>query len=372
MSYQLPALPQPENTDIAEKSNETMEWLRGGNILVGYVDERGPAWWANGAVTKYGTWEGLPEGTHFPQEVPVELAVKLLDVPLVRGEVESVKYKGEDGRVKRVRAPQFVPVINARTGEVFSMPSKSYAIHPYLQTLHGYIESIQYDEHVAVSSAGLLRKGAVAFLQARLPETFEVAGYGYQPYIMGVTSADRSRATWHGTGALGAVCDNTVDGAVLGAATSIKTRHTRNSLPQVLAARDALGLHLAAKAEEIGEMIEQLANVTVTDADFEKWLDLEVEIPEKDASKPDGGLKFVNAVEHRERLTDRWSNDPKVAPWKGTAFGGLQLVNTDRTWTGNSRIKRNFHDAAFGTGAKADIASLKRLNSVLEGKLVLA
>jgi len=79
MTYTLPVLPAPAVPDIMEKSAETMTWLRQ-NIKVGYVSERGPAWWANGAITKDGTWDTIPDGSHFEGPVPMEEVRKLLDI----------------------------------------------------------------------------------------------------------------------------------------------------------------------------------------------------------------------------------------------------------------------------------------------------
>ena len=193
MTYELPTLPKPAAFDIYEKSRETMEWLRN-NIKVGFTAARGPAWWANGATTKAGDWTEIPDGSHFDGPVPIEAVLATLDVQLVKGQVH-VTYLDENGERQVVADPAVQPIVNAKTGKVFSYPKESYAIHPYLQTLHGFIQKIQYDEAVAVASVGLLRNGGVAFLQAVLPEQFEVAGFGYVPYLMAVTSADLSRRT---------------------------------------------------------------------------------------------------------------------------------------------------------------------------------
>ena len=202
MTYTLPALPSPANVDIWEKSRETMQWLQE-NVLVGYVDERGPAWWSN-AITKNGAWE-MPAGSHFPGAVPMKKVTKLLDVRLVKG-TSYVKYLDDEDNEQVVQDTENIPVVNASTGRIFGYPKEGYAIHPYLPTLKGFMEKILHDESVAVGSAGLLRHGGVAFLQARLPEHYEVQGYGYVPYLSAVTSVDRSRKTTYLTGILGAVC----------------------------------------------------------------------------------------------------------------------------------------------------------------------
>jgi phage/plasmid-like protein (TIGR03299 family) len=375
-TYTLPELPSPAAVDILEKSRETMLWLRE-NIRVGYTTERGPAWWAAGAVTKDGTWDTIPDGSHFAGPVPYEEVRRLLDIPLVKATAVYAEYLDENGQRQVARDESVLPVINARTGRIFSYPKEGYRIHPYLVTLHGFIQEILDDPDVGVGSVGLLKQGGVAFLQARLPESFEVAGYGYQPYITAVTSADLSRSSTWLTGALGAVCDNTVNSAILGALTSLKVRHTRNSDLQVQKAREKLGIQLVQVAEDIGSAIESLVKVDVSDAEFRQWLDLTAPLPERKETKSgSGGRGYTLAENEREEKIRLWTKDEKVAPWTGTGFGIFQLDNTYRTWEGivrkASRLERNFSNDALGLTAKADLEALDALARVKGGELVLA
>ena len=99
-----------------------------------------------------------------------------------------------------------------------------------------------------------------AFLQAVLPEHYEVAGYGYVPY-MAVTSADRSKKSSFSIGIKAGVCDNTVDGALLGAYSKVAFRHSRNSFPKVQDVRERLGLQLVQAADLVAEGIEGLLDI---------------------------------------------------------------------------------------------------------------
>jgi phage/plasmid-like protein (TIGR03299 family) len=374
MSTPLPQLPSPAVSDIAEKSSETMLWLRE-NIKVGYTDERGPAWWANGAVTKDGKWDTIPDGSHFPGAIPMEVVLAQLDIPLVKGTVH-VTYQDEAGNRQVVADPDTQPIVNARTGQVFSYPTEGYKIHPYAVTLQGFIQQILHDERVGVGSVGLLKKGGVAFLQAVLPEVFEVEGFGYQPYLMAVTSADLSRATSYSTGAKAGVCDNTVNTAITGALTQLKIRHSRFSGVKVEDAREKLGIKLVKVANEIGTAIEALCATPVSEAEFSEWMDLTVPQAPADPKFSTGGPKFTNTKVRRAELNRLWKEDAKVAPWAGTAFGVLQADNTYRTWSrtvkGATRLERNFANDAFGETAKADLRALEVLAQVKDRELVSA
>jgi len=368
MSYVLPTLPAPAVPDIYEKSAETMNWLRT-KIRVGYTDQRGPAWWAAGALTKDGTWDTIPDGSHFDGPVPMEVVLDLLDIPLVKG-IVFAQYTDEDGQRQIATDTDTAPIINARTGQIFGYPKQGYKIHPYIETLKGFIDAITDDSDVGVGSVGLLRKDGVAFLQAVLPEHFEVAGYGYQPYLTAVTSADQTRKTTYGTGAKGAVCDNTVDAAVRGALTQLGIRHTRNSGVSVQAAREKLGIQLIQASDVIGDAIRELVEVKVSEKQFGQWLDLAVPLVNPDGTRKDGkGLTM--AGNRRDEMTRLWTEDPKAAPWRNTGLGVLQVANTYRTWSGivkgadGGRMEANFTHDVFGKTAKADTEAMELLAKVL-------
>ncbi len=369
MTYQLPALPAPNAYDVAEKSRETLRWLQE-NVLVGYTDERGPAW----HYVDLG--QGLPKGTHFPGPVPATKVTKLLDVRLVKG-TAFVQYEDRSGERQVVQDPDNFPIVNQDTGQIFGYPKDGYTIHPYLPVLQGFINNITDDESVGISSAGLLRRGGVAFLQARLPETYEVQGFGYVPYISALTSADRTRKTTFHTGILAEVCDNTVDASVLAAYTKVAVRHSKNSLPTVSALREGLGIQLAQVGDAVAEGIENLLKIDVTNRQFGRWLDKMVPLLNDDGTpKVKNGLTI--AEKRRERLSDLWVSDPKAAKWNGTAFGVLQVANTDDTWNGmirgsdGGRMERNFEHAMLGKTAESDARALTALSEVLRKKLVAA
>jgi phage/plasmid-like protein (TIGR03299 family) len=375
MTITLPPRAAPDAVDILEKSGETMEWLRA-NIKVGFTDQLGPAWWANGAVTKDRTWDIIPDGSHFPGAVPMPVVVKLLSsVPFVKGTVH-VTYTDADGNKQVTTDENTQPIVNALTGQVFSYPKAGYKIHPYLETLHTFIQAIQLDAQAEVYSVGLLKGGGQAFLTAVLPETMEVEGYGYQPFLMGATSVDLSRSTTLTAGAIGGVCDNTVTRAIAEALAKFKIRHT-SEIPPVQIARDKLGLRLADVGQAIGDAISALAGVDVSDADFALWLDEVQPRVKPDPKSATGGLRFTNAEAKRNELTRLWTEDPKVAPWAGTAFGVLQLDNTYRTWAGKvtgkgGRIEQNYRRLVRGDTEAADARALEILARVQGRKAVMA
>jgi hypothetical protein len=362
MTYQLPALDRPDNTDFCEISPDQLQVLRD-NVRVGFskpVTEggRGRAWWDS----------GLPDGTHFDGPVPQSEVDDILGVSITSVPV----YALVNGEYQLIDNRQAIMV----KGNVVNIPTEGYVPHPFHETLSGFLDQIRRDADVAVSSVGRLRNNALAFIQAVLPETHEIAGFGYQPYITGVTSADGKTATDYFSGGKAAICRNTLDMASAGALTRDKTKHTRNSLERLATARERLGIKLQMVGESVDEFLTDLVKTEVTDADFAAWLDEMAPLPEAKETKGGGpGKSYTMTENKRDELSRLYYKDPMVAPWNGTALGIFQAGNTYRTYTQTvkqspgGRIERVLtNDMTRATG-KADADSLSKLRTVRERRL---
>ena len=71
----------------------------------------------------------------------------------------------------------------------------------------------------------------------------------------------------------------------------------------------------------------------------------------------------------RQQLSALYADDPRVAPWAGTAHGVLQAVHTYEhhlgTIRGATRAERNMLRTATGDFGKLDRATLATLRSVM-------
>lgn len=352
-------------------SKETMQWLRS-NIRIGYIDERGPAWWAAG--------DGgyLADGSHFSGPVPEDEVRRILDVPFVEGTVSSV-YTDLEGNRQVTNDPERKTIITPDTGDILGIFKSGYQVHGYQQWTADQIAAILDTSHgeLGVAAVGLLRKRGVAFLQAKLEGSgMEVGGYAFAPYITAATSVDGSMSSTYATGIQAAVCDNTLSAAIASALTKLKIKHSRNSAGKLGDVRNALGLVYQA-ADEFADAAAALQAVDVTEADFRAWLDEMAPVPAPNPKSSTGGATYTNAIKKRDAYTLAWRSDAKVAPWAGTAFGILQLDNTYRTWTqgvrgaDGGRIERNMLNMVTGKTATDDSAALDALAKVLDRKLIV-
>jgi phage/plasmid-like protein (TIGR03299 family) len=268
-------------------------------------------------------------------------------------------------------------IVNAESGELLGVFSEDYPIHGYEEWTMGVISSTldTNPNDLGIKSVGRLRRGGQVWLQVRMAETFEVGGFGYRPFITAATSADGSLASTWFTGVDAAVCDNTLTGAMLGADTMKKVRHTSKSAGRLGEIREALGIvFLVAEGFEASAM--DLMTTPVSDREWQAFLDEIAPMPEDRTTR--GGKRAATLAESkRSAYTHLWTSDDKVAPWTGTAFGVVQADNTWRTWNrtvqgaDGGRMERNFTNMVEGKTEKEDAKVLAVLSKVL-GRQLLA
>jgi phage/plasmid-like protein (TIGR03299 family) len=355
-------------------SKETLKFLRD-NVRYGFTEEIGPAWWADE--------DHMSDGSHFNGPVPEDEVYKLLDVRLVSGPSTSV-FTGSNGERIPVNDSTRQQIIRVLTddsgneyGETLGVFKSGYQIHGYNEWINKLMRDV-LDSDLQTSCAALLRKGAVAFHQVRLPDTYEVAGFGFVPNFTAATSCDGSMASIGFTGIDAACCDNTFDIARNNALTSFAQKHTKNSPSNIGEIRNKLGLVLKA-GEDFAEMADEFLKVDVSEKDFSLWLDEIVPMPEAKTTKGGGpGRGYTMAETKRDQLTQLWTSDAKVAPWAGTKFGILQLDNTWRTWNrgvhgaDGGRMERNLLNLVKGETAEADRFALDALDRVHAKTMVFA
>lgn len=81
----------------------------------------------------------------------------------------------------------------------------------------------------------------------------------------------------------------------------------------------------------------------------------------------DGRAKTI-AVTKRERMDRLWSHDPRVAPWRGTAWGAVQALSTythhEGVVRGMGRAERNMLRAVEGGVEALDRGTTDRILSL--------
>ena len=242
-----------------------------------------------------------------------------------------------------------------------------YTRHQYRQWLLSTVADL-LDDDLVISSAGLLRGGAIAWVEVSMPETITTPeGVAFRPNLLATTSFDGSIATTYKRTVTDTVCDNTRELALSERGQEVKVKHSRNSHAQLGPARQALAL-VHNLADDFAAEVARLCATTVTAGQWQRFLD--VQVPQVDAmGQPLAGRALTLAGTRRDTLAALYRNDPRVAPWSGTAHGVLQAVSTydqhQATVRGSSRAERNSLKTITGDFGRLDRQSWHNLQPLL-------
>lgn len=331
-------------------SQETMQWLNQ-NTLIGYTDRRGHAWhYRQGA------------DNHYEGAVPVE------DVRSRLFNWHPVKVPTfYDWNGKKIQSDKFA-ILRDDTGKELGSFKDGYQPHDYQEWLIHNIGTLMDTStgDLGIGSAGLLKGGAVAWVEVTVPDTFLTPeGVEFRANFLAASSFNGSLATTYKRTVQETVCDNTMGIALAEKGQQVKIKSTKNSLVKIGDAREALHLIHSAQ-EDFAREVGILCKTKLTDHQFEEFIDLVAPMPDASSLKTTHAL--TTAEKKRDTIWRLWRNDERVAPWRGTAFGALQAMNTyahhEMGARGQSKAERNMLNAVNGKTETADAANLEMILSL--------
>ena len=346
-------------------SQESLEWLNQ-NVLIGFTEKRGTAW-------HYRESAQGDEPNHYTGPVPVadverrlfhwtaEKVPMLQSVPCGIADATGVDDDGTSYRIEAV--PNRAIIRRSDTHHVLGVFKDGYVPHQPREWLLENVATL-LGESLQIGSAGLLRGGAVAWVQIEASENMVTkSGVEFRPHITAADSFDGSLVSTYKGGATVIVCDNTMEANLREKGHHVKIRHTRYGRLDFDSARDALGI-VEQAGESFAADVDYLTSWHITDRQWARFLDSLITV------KPDATTTHSQTVaDHkRDQLTTLYNSDPRVAPWRGTAFGVLQATNTFahhvKVARGDRRVERNMLNALTGVTAKTDGATLDLLGKV--------
>ena len=340
-------------------SHETIQWLNT-MTLIGNTDQRGTAW-------HYRASNQGGESNHYPGPIPVgDVERRLFAWAAVERRVavefpatpDTMTHLGEQGEPLRWAVQTDRKAVAPDDAElVMGLFKDGYKIHQYRQWLLTNVAAI-LGEDLAVSSAGLLRNRAVAWVEVSVPDTITTpAGVEFRPNLLACTSFDGSLATTYQRAVQLVVCDNTMAAALGERGQAVKVKHSRHSLTRIGDVREALAM-VHETAESFTADVQRLTATSVSPLEFRQVLEHMVPIG-PDASKRARSI----GLSKRQVLTQLWNFDPRVAPWKGTAFGVVQAFNTWHHHEQNG-LSGDTHDAK--RAARADRNAMRAITGETE------
>lgn len=327
-------------------SKETLRHLNA-NTLIGYTAKRGTAW-----HYRAGLQQGAPN--HYAGPIPIEdVHSRLFDWTAIEAPVTAMV--GDVG----IPVPGRKAIVRSDDLAVVGVVGSGYKVHPYEEWLVRNVATI-LDADVAVGSAGLLRGGALAWVQVELEDTVDVEGVAYRPFLTAATSLDGSMATTYQTGAQVVVCDNTLSVALASPDTAFKIRHSRHSLGKVNEARKALDI-VHRSSDQFAAQVQTLCDQTITDSHWERFL--HETFPGASSTNKAARARAEHTM---TQIDTMYRTDARACPWTGTAWGVLATMNTwhhhtQETRGEGTRLDRNMMRAVTGAIDTMDRAVLDRL-----------
>lgn len=349
-------------------SKETMPDLNT-QTLIGNTDHRGHAWHYREKL------QGA-ESNHYPLAIPVDdVRRRLFGWKVVEGDAKStgtlITADGvetftvtDPDRKAMLRPPR---ALNPEDpGAIMGFFKSGYQGHDYETWLLTQVASI-LDDELGISSAGILAKGAQAWVEVSVPESITTPeGVIFRPNLLATTSFDGSLATTYKRSINDTVCDNTRAMVLGGEGEVFRVKHSRYSDLKLTEARNALAL-VHTIADDFAAEVAQLCATKVSDGDWTKFLDEIAPLAIDGEAKTGRGLTI--ATNKRDVMNRLWNHDERVAPWRGTAHGVLQAVNTwahhEQSIKGDDRSGRNMAMTVTGGFDKLDGDTLSTLTAVL-------
>ncbi len=343
-------------------SKESLQWLKT-NTLIGCTDKRGTAW----------HWRAQEQGeqsNHYPGPIPVpdvqdRLFAWTAETRRVAVETPSglagLTHSHYGAPMRWAVVPDRQAICRSDDHTVLGIFGPGYARHQYREWLLTTVADL-LDDDLAISSAGLLRGGAIAWVEVSMPDTITTPeGVAFRPNLLATTSFDGFIATTYKRTVTDTVCDNTRELALSERGQEVKVKHSRHSGLQLAPARQALAADFAAE-------IAALCATPVSPAQWGGFLDRHVPRTDPNTSRPLEGRGLTLADSKRARLDELYQHDPRVAPWTGTAHGVLQAVSTYAQHEGvvrGDRAERNSLKTITGEFADIDRKTWQALKPVL-------
>lgn len=338
-------------------SRESLKWLNR-NVLIGYRDARGTAW-------HYSASEQGDEPNHYPGPVPIADVRRRLFSWTAEARALSFHRPDAETGERSIPVTSKIAIVRSDDDTVLGIRGKDYQIHQFDDVLLKSVEHL-LDDDLNIGSAGLLGKGRIAWVQIEAPENMTASGgLEFRPHLLAASSHDGTIATTYKCVSTVVVCDNTLALALRERNRGrYRVRHTPGSRIRLHDARGALGI-VFQMAEDFKAEVDELISVRVSDDQWSRFLEAHLPIAEDELES-----NARRQLQRREIHRALWDSDERVAPWRNTALGVLQAVNTYRHHIrpvrgGTVRFERNKLEAITGSGARQDRAAMATLMGIV-------
>lgn len=196
-------------------------------------------------------------------------------------------------------------------------------------------------EGVTYETAGALQGGRKAWMLARMPERYIIAGDEIAPYLVIMNSHDGSSGIKVAMTPVRVVCQNTLNLALSTAKRTWATKHTENVMSRVHEARDTLML-AERYMGELGRGIDALSKIKLTDKKVLEFLSEFFPVTEDQTE-----AQKRNNSRLLEDLKSRYWEAPDLRDIGNNGYRFVNAVSDFATHADPIRKTRNYKENLF-------------------------
>jgi phage/plasmid-like protein (TIGR03299 family) len=183
------------------------------------------------------------------------------------------------------------------------------------------IEDFMQGGTAYIEAAGSLDGGRKVWVLAHMAEDMQIAGEAVFRYVLFTNGHDGRTSVTAAMTDVRVVCQNTLTWAIGKAKRIHRVRHTTKATERLAEAKHILGLR-DLYSEELAKQGEWLVKQTMSDNQFEKFLERLMPLDEEQEDKPAGTM----IRDRREKVRTVYKTADNLNNIRGTRWGALNAV----------------------------------------------
>jgi phage/plasmid-like protein (TIGR03299 family) len=233
--------------------------------------------------------------------------------------VEKVPVFAQYGR-QRVEVKDRHGVQRDTDGEILGVVGNSW--QP-VQNHEGFalIEDFMGEGEAFIEAAGALDGGRKVWILAHMESDLFIAGEAVSQYVLFTNGHDGRTSVTAAMTDVRVVCQNTLTWAIDTATRIHRVRHTSKATQRLAEARHILGLRNL-RSEELAKQGEWLVEQSMSDAEFNTFLEALMPVDDEQDDKPAGTM----IRKRRDQIRDVYQTADNLNNIRGTRWGALNAV----------------------------------------------
>jgi phage/plasmid-like protein (TIGR03299 family) len=223
---------------------------------------------------------------------------------------------------KRKKVDRHFATCRQDNDEILGIVGSQYQIVQNQEAFQ-FFDAIVGEGAAIYETAGVLGKGEIIFITAKLPKTIRVQKDVVEQYLFITSSHDGTSSIRAAFTPVRIVCNNTLNLALSRAGHMVNIRHTRNAHKSLIEAHKLMGI-VGKDADRLEALLNKMSHVRISDEQLRRMAEIAI-MPNREQATSEMSTKLQNIVDNM--LEYNFQNDTqKTHECKGTLYGALNMV----------------------------------------------